>query len=213
LDCEPGAISPSKGKNARRRTGGAMDVKSLKGIAVVSIAQGEKVGTVDNILFDLENRRVIAFKLTKPGLLRSGGIVLRMTDVENIGKDAVMIKNKEAIRELKAERDLQSRPDLGTLSALRVVSEDGTFVGNVATVQFEPRNGVITDVEITGTGFMDRLRRNQTVPAHQVLSFGSDVVVVPDKYAPTRAANNESDEPVALPDKSGPDNENDRIRS
>lgn len=190
-----------------------MDVKSLKGIAVVSIEQGEKVGMVDNILFDLDNRRVIAFKLIKPGLMRSGGIVLTMTDVENIGKDAVMIQNKERIRELKEERDLQNRPDLGTLSSLRVVTQDGTYVGNVATVQFETRNGVITDLEITGGGLMDRLRRNQSIPAREVISIGADVVVVPDKYAPGGASKDRDDEPVALTDGSSTrDQDNDRIR-
>ena len=189
-----------------------MDVKSLKGIAVVSIEQGEKVGMIDNVLFDLENRRIIAFKMIKPVLMSSGGIVLRMYDVENIGKDAVMIQHKDKIRELKEERDLQNRPDLGDLSSLRVVTEDGTFVGNVATVQFEPRNGVITDLEITGTGMMSRLRRNKSIPARQIVSIGADVVVVPDKYAPGGAESAKSDDPVALPEKSE-DKDDDRIRN
>ncbi len=188
-----------------------MDVKSLKGIAVVSIEQGEKVGMVDNVLFDLENRRIIAFKLIKPGLMRSGGIVLTMTDVENIGKDAVMIRNKDKIRELKNERDLQNRPDLASLSSLRVVTQDGAYVGKVATVQFEPRNGVITDLEITGTGLIDRLRRNKSIEARELVSIGSDVVVVPDRYAPA-GATRDDDEPVALPDKAT-NKDDDRIRS
>lgn len=173
-----------------------MDVKSLKGIAVVSIEQGEKVGMVDNILFDLDKRMVIAFKLIKPGFLRSGGIVMTMDDVESIGKDAVMIRNKEKVRELKAERDLQSRPDLGAMASLRVVTEDGTYIGNLATVQFEPRNGAITILEVTGGGLMDRLRRNLVIPANEIVSMGSDVVVVPDQYAP--ASSSDTTEPEML---------------
>jgi sporulation protein YlmC with PRC-barrel domain len=140
-----------------------MDVKSLKGIAVVSIEQGEKVGVVDNVLFDLDPKRVIAFKLIKPGLLRSGNFILPMEDVESVGPDAVMIRNRDRIREQKGDRDYQNRPDLTSLSKLRVVTQDGTYVGTLATVQFEPKTGLITHLEVTGSGLMDRLRRNQIV--------------------------------------------------
>jgi uncharacterized protein YrrD len=188
-----------------------VDAKSLKGIAVVCIEEGEKVGTVDNILFDLEGRRVIAFKLVKPNLLRSGGIVIKMSDIESIGKDAIMIKNNDRVREFKGERDLQGRPDLHSFSSLRVVSEDGTYVGNMATVQFDKATGDITDIEITGGGFMGRLRRNIVVPSAEIVSIGSDVVVVPDAYAP------ESNEPETAEKESATDenetgqDESDRI--
>jgi uncharacterized protein YrrD len=169
-----------------------MDVKSLKGIAVVSIKQGEKVGTVDDVLFDMENRRVIAFKLIKPGFLRSGGIAITMEDVESIGKDAVMIQHRDRIRDLKNERDLQARPGYSDLSALRVVTQDGTYVGNLSTVQVDPQTGKLTQIEITGGGLIDRLRRNQVVEMDEVVSLGTDVVVIPDKYAPAT----EADEPA-----------------
>jgi uncharacterized protein YrrD len=161
-----------------------MDVKSLKGIAIVSIEQGEKVGSVDNVLLNLETKRVIAYKLIKPGLLRSGGIVLKHEDVESIGKDAVMIRNRERIRELKEERDLQSRPDLAALSALRVVTQDGTYIGNLATAQFDPKTGNLTHIEVSGGGLMDKLRRNKVIGIEEVVSMGTDVVVVPDSHAP-----------------------------
>ena len=161
-----------------------MDIKSLKGIAVVSIEQGEKVGVVDNALFDLEKRNVIAFKLIKPGFRRAGGIVITMDDVESIGKDAVMIRDKEMIRELKHERELQDRPDIGAFTALRVVSQDGTYVGNVATVQIDTKSGHITELEITGGSIIDRIRRNKVIPAQDIISIGSDVVIVPDQHAP-----------------------------
>jgi uncharacterized protein YrrD len=161
-----------------------MDVKSLKGIAVVSIEEGEKVGTVDDVLFDMEQRRIIGFKLNKPGFLRSGGIAVMMGDVRSIGKDAVMIPDRERIRELKQERDLQSRPGYSAMSTLRVVTQDGTYVGNLSTLQVEPATGKLTQIEITGGSLMDRLRRNQVVDIDEVVSLGTDVVVIPDKYAP-----------------------------
>jgi uncharacterized protein YrrD len=163
-----------------------MDVKSIKGIAVVSIEQGEKVGTVDDVLFDLDRKRIIAFKLIKPGFLRAGGIALKMEDTQSIGKDAVMIQNRERIRELKDERDLHGRADYDAISSLRVVTQDGTYVGNLATVQFDPHTGAFTHLEVTGPGFMDRLRRNQVVGISEVVSMGTDVVVIPDSYAPAQ---------------------------
>lgn len=178
-----------------------MDVKSLKGIAVVSIEEGEKVGVVDNVLFDLDPKRVIAFNLIKPGLLRSGGLILPMEDVESVGPDAVMIRSRDKIREQKGDRDYENRPDLNSLSNLRVVTQDGTYIGTLATVQFDTKTGLITQLEVTGSGFMDRLRRNQIVDVAEAISIGTDVVVIPDTYAPQKGESESESQTVGEQDE------------
>jgi uncharacterized protein YrrD len=167
-----------------KEPGAGMDVKTLIGIAVVSIEDGEKVSTVDDVIFDLERKRVIAFRLSRSGLFGGGGNVVAMSDVESIGKDAVMIRNRSRVREEKDERELAGRPDLGKLTSLRVVTQDGAYVGNLATVQIDTKTGSITNLEISGGTLMSVLRRNREVPAAEVVSIGSDVAVIPNRYGP-----------------------------
>lgn len=161
-----------------------MDVKSLSGIAVVSIEDGEKVGTVDDVVFNLESRRVIGFRLGRTGLIRGGRSVVSMSDVESVGSDAVMIRNRSMVRDEQNEREFADRPHLRELTSLRVVTQDGAYVGNLATVRFDPSNGSITHLEVSGGSLMSMLRRNREIPADVVLSMGTDVVVVPDQYGP-----------------------------
>lgn len=184
-----------------------MDVRSLKGIAVISIEHGEKVGTVDNALFDLDSRRVVAFRIRKSSFPGTARQLISMDDVQNIGPDAVMIQNKDSLRNEKEDREFHNRPDLAAISTLRAVTQDGTYVGNVSTVQFDQKSGNLTAIETTGGGFMDLLRRPKVIGMSEVISIGADVVVVPDQYAsgsPRQEQNDtaEADTVYQLPAKS-----------
>lgn len=161
-----------------------MDVKSLSGIAVVSIEDGEKVGTVNDVIFNLEALQVVGFRLSRTRLIRRGRNVVTMSDVESIGSDAVMVRNREKVRDEQHEREFADRPDLRALTSLRVVTQEGAYVGNLSTVHFDPASGSITQLEVSGSSLMSMLRRNREIPADEVVSMGTDVVVVPDRYGP-----------------------------
>ncbi len=182
-----------------------MDVKSLRGIAVVSVEEGEKVGTVVDLLFDLQARKVVAFRLTQSTLRRSGGQFISMDDIESIGPDAIMIQNRQRVRLEKDHRAFQNMPDLSAVSSLRVVTEDGTYVGNLSTFQFDQKTGQLTEIEITGGGMLDMLRRNKQVPASAVVSVGTDVIVVPDSYGPGKVESTPDEEsaPIELEARTG----------
>jgi uncharacterized protein YrrD len=161
-----------------------MDVKSLKGIAVVSIADGEKVGTVDETLFDTQQRRLVVFRLSRSNILRGDREHVRLRDVRSIGRDAVMIENRDAVRGERDIKELKSLVDLKTLASLRVVTESGHYVGNLATVQFDKNTGAMTVFEVSGPSIVSVLRRNREIPSSEVISIGSDVIVVPNSYGP-----------------------------
>src|SRR5699024_10722813 len=94
-----------------------------------------------------------------------------------------MIQNKELLRNEKDDREFQNRPDLSGISTLRVVTEDGTYVGNLTTVQIDQQTGKLTAIETSGSGILDLLRRPKEISIAEVISIGTDVVIVPDSYA------------------------------
>lgn len=161
-----------------------MDTKRLKGIAVVSVQDGEKVGTVDDLLFNPETRKVLAFRLSRTGLFGSSREIILMSDVDNIGQDAVMIPNRNVVRPESEERELLDRPGLKQLGNLRVVSHDGTYVGTVATIHIDQKTGEMSRIDVGGGDLMKMFRSNIEVPATEIVSMGADVVVIPDRYAP-----------------------------
>ena len=162
-----------------------MDAKSLKGIAVVSIDEGEKVGTVDDTIFDLEKKKVTAFRLARSGVFRSERNFITMDDVYSIGPDAVMIQNREKLHRTKSKYDYSGNPGLSQLTSLRVVTEDGAYVGNLATIHFDRKSGIITEFDVSGESIFSVLRRNKEIPANHIVSIGNDVLVVPNSYADT----------------------------
>lgn len=160
-----------------------MDVKKLKGIAVVAIESGEKVGAVDDVLFNLEDRSVQALAVKSGGLLSSSSSVVEMADVKSIGSDAVMIADRGALQGDQNEHRFRQFPDLGDVTSLRVVTEGGSFVGTISTVRFDEQTGQITDVEISKSGLGSIFGRHLVVPISAVVSIGRDVVVIPDSWA------------------------------
>lgn len=159
-----------------------MDVKSLKGIAVVSIADGARLGAVDGVLFDLNRARVRAFVVGSGGLFGGKERVLDFADVKSIGADAVMIESRELMVSDRDDPKFRAYPDIGNVTSLRVVSEAGALIGNLTTVRINPADGSFSDIEVAHRGLMGRFRSNIIVPAPAVTRFGEDVVVIPNRY-------------------------------
>ncbi len=166
-----------------------MDIKTLKGIAVVSIDDGARLGAIHDILFDLDNKNVRGFVVSSGGIFGGTSRILDMSDVKSIGVDAVMIASRDL---LKADRDderYKQFPNFHDATSLRVVSQSGALVGDLATIMIDPANGTFTDIQVSKGGLFSSFRSNLVVPATSVIRFGRDVAVIPDEYAPT------SDEP------------------
>lgn len=64
-----------------------MDADTLKGLAVVSLAEGTRLGRVTDVLFETEPLRVVALQARGAG----GDFVLPFERVRNVGADAVTV--------------------------------------------------------------------------------------------------------------------------
>ncbi|MEZ5410606.1 MAG: PRC-barrel domain-containing protein [Acidimicrobiales bacterium] len=108
----------------------------LIGLPVVSIASGEALADVRDVVYDGESHRLVGFTLNKRGLL-AGRMKhpLAAGSVAAIGADAVMIDTDSAVTDSgdapTGLDDLGSaRPVLGN----RVLSADGSDLGEVVAV-------------------------------------------------------------------------------
>ncbi len=110
--------------------------RDVMGLPVVSIASGEDVAEVRDVVYDGEAHRLVGFTLNKRGMF-AGRLkaVLAAGSVAAIGPDAVMIDTESAIDD-SGERpagldDLKAaRPVIGN----RVLSADGSDLGEVVAV-------------------------------------------------------------------------------
>ncbi len=169
-----------------------MDIKSMKGIAIVAVGDGSRLGAVSDALFDLDNKRVKAFIVGSGGLFGGSDRILDIDDVKSIGTDAVMIDSRDQLVADRSDARYQAFPNIGKVTSLRVVSESGSLVGDLATLQFDPNTSTLTDIEVSQHGLLASFRSNMSVPAAAVVRFGQDVAVIPDQYAPTTSDSDET---------------------
>ena len=156
-----------------------MNSKHLKGLALVTIADGTKLGTIDHAFLDLAARRVAGFSIStggRPlGWAVEAGMAVDAAEVHSLGPDALTLDDAAA-HGAEVNAAYGALVPLGELTKRKVVTEGGVFVGEVASLDFDERTFRVTQVEVS-PGF---LRRHQRVPADRLVSIGRDVLVVAD---------------------------------
>ena len=165
-----------------------MNNKDVKGIAVISIADGTKLGAVERAYLDPEAKRLVGFAFGAGGGLLAGETeATSLVDVDKIhslGPDALTLDRPDAAQGQETGAAGGSLIDLDELTKRKVVTDGGTFVGQVASVEFDERSFRLTQIEAS-PGFF---KSNRTIPIDQVISLGSDVVVVSDAVCASEAA-------------------------
>jgi len=156
---------------------------NLRGQAVVTLSDGKKAGTCDDFYFDPATQQVYALRV-KTGLF--GHKLLLVTDIKGIGEDAITTANEDRLRKESDDKRLSTLIPGQDLLSYRVMSASGTLlgtIGNVVLATGTPTTLRLTAFELSG-GLREHLsKRYLTFPAEQVVSYGADVLVIPDEVA------------------------------
>lgn len=155
-----------------------MNSKDAKGLSVIAIADGKKVGTVSHLFFDPVARRVVGFGASEGGgFLRrhsSGEELIDAEDVHSVGPDALTLKDLGAV---EGHRTSAHQAELiygDELNGRQVVTENGTELGQVSSFEFDPRTFELVAVEVSPGLF----KSHRMVNSADILTIGDDAVVV-----------------------------------
>ncbi len=156
----------------------------LKDLAVVAIANGSKVGTIDDFYFDPSvspaANSIRGFRV-KTGMFSHRA--LPASAINAIGTDAVTIDDEEMLHHEKDEAKFSTLPLGQSLLSYKVMSEGGTFIGNIGNMLLDittPNALHIYAFELSG-GLRSRISGHySTFYAQQVVRYGQDVLVIPD---------------------------------
>ncbi len=152
-----------------------MKASRLRGIAVVSIAEATKEGTVRDLVLDPNRRRVVALSIRPTG----GGAdkVVSVKNIHSIGRDAVTITDAEVLR---GEHPVRGDGEiyLTKLKGTKALTDKGEIIGTVAEVEVDPDNFSIIGYQLS-TGFMSELTGNRkSLPADERVRYGRDALMV-----------------------------------
>ena len=159
----------------------------LSGLAIVSIASGSKVGTLDDFYFDPSVNPAansIRGLRVKTGMFSHRA--LPVSAINAIGQDAITIDNEELLIHEKDEADYATLPLGQSLLSYKVMSEGGTIIGTIGNVLLDvttPKALHIYAFEMAG-GLRSRISGHySTFYAQQVIRYGQDVLIIPDAVA------------------------------
>jgi uncharacterized protein YrrD len=166
-------------RNQQEDSVSTIKASELKGRAVVSLTQAEKIGSVASVILDPAASRVAGLTV-RTGIL-GGAKILRASDIRSLGIDAVTIHDSSLLHDDTGEvPELKDLPTLDEMIEMKIISESGQLLGTLGNVEIDPDQYQITRYELSGT-FWDQLKHsNRTFDAVPGLRFGKQLLVVPD---------------------------------
>lgn len=155
-----------------------MNSKDAKGLSVIAIADGKKVGTVSHLFVDLAARKVVGFGASEGGGFLSrhsgGQELIDAQDVRSVGPDALTLKDLGAVDGSRTSAHQDELVHGDDLNNRKVVTENGTELGDVASFDFDPTSYAITAIEVSPGLF----KSHRLVNIADVLTIGDDALVV-----------------------------------
>jgi sporulation protein YlmC with PRC-barrel domain len=151
----------------------------VKGMPVITMAEGKQVGKVDDLVVDPERKAVGWLRLHSGGMGMLGGerLWVPTAAVHSVGEDVVTINAEadartpeeapEALDLVKAKREI-----IGN----KVITENGERLGEVRDYEFNPDTFALTSLTVPpGMNVVGELL---TIAGDKILTIGEDVIVV-----------------------------------
>ena len=151
----------------------------VKGLPVITMAEGKQIGKIDDLIVDPERKTVSWLRLHRGGMGMLGGERLWVPTeaVHGVGEDAVTIN---------AEADARAPADAPEALALvkakrgvignKVITENGERVGEVRDYEFDPNTFALTSLSVPPG--MNVVGEILMIPGDKVLTIGKDMIVV-----------------------------------
>lgn len=153
-----------------------MELRGLRGMPVLTVDTGERLGEVADVLLDPQERQVKVMRVRRGGMWRGDMGEVSYNAVQSIGRDALMLPSRVVLR--PAEGDHGNLFQIDQLIGLRVVSEYGEALGTVEDAELDPTTGRLTALVMVPSGLGGLLGKRRTIAIEQVRTIGRDVVVL-----------------------------------
>lgn len=151
-----------------------MNAADIKGKAVISIANGARLGRVDDVLFDRGALAVAAFRVSAGGQRA----MIPFAQVHSVGSDAVTVPGDDVAQWVTTSGAAEGLVSLDDLKHRKVVDDDGTFLGTPAVIEVEPQGGRLQQLRVHKGGVLGMGGETITVPSSDIAGVGDDVIVV-----------------------------------
>ena len=155
--------------------------RELAGLAIVTLAGGERLGRIADVVFQATTGAVAGFLVDRGGMF-SKPKFLASGLVQGLGADALTITAEEALTEASstitdeiAAKSLEGRP---------VLNQTGTILGKVTDIAVDTETLRVPYL-LLATGLLDNaLHGKPQLPLSLVQTIGADSLIVSNDYDP-----------------------------
>ena len=151
-----------------------MDAGKLKGMAIVSLGDGAKLGRVDDVLFGTRPLRATALSVRGDGQ----DFVIPFEQLTTIGADAVTVESGQVTQTASKEGTYSGLAGLGELMKFKVVDEAGTLVGTLGGIELDPASGQVTGLAVHQGGLLGLGGTTTRIDPAAIRSVGDALLTV-----------------------------------
>ncbi len=149
----------------------------IEGMLVMSTKEGKNLGRVRHCSADLAKGELVGLIVYDPDTKKEWG--LAASDIEVLGRDAVMVESEALIKAVSAISRLQ-RYRLDTAAEpLQVVTSAGRQLGELGRVYLDSESLKIVGYEVTGPTLKTVVDGTPHLPVMKGAIHGEDALVVP----------------------------------
>lgn len=149
-----------------------MDIDKIKGMAIVSVSEGSRLGRVDDVLIDTSAIQIGALKIAHDGQQ----FMIPFNLIKSIGSDAITVESSQVTQaESSAAGALVSLRDF---KKLKMVDEAGTLLGVLSNIDFDQQTGKLVQLSVHKGGLLGLGGVTTAVDTSQVRGIGREVVTV-----------------------------------
>ena len=157
-----------------------MKASELKRRPVVSLADGTRVGEVEDIILECATLRLAGLLIETP----NGQSAIRFESIKSIGEHAVTLEQGSSALEEPDRVRADGLRTFAQLRGLRVMNADGSALGELRDVDVAPDVGRVAAIEVHRGGLFGVGGSSQTIAAAQVRAIGPDFVTADTPSAP-----------------------------
>lgn len=152
------------------------------GLNIVTVNTGETIDKVTDVIYDPTTNQVSAILVDEGGWFKEARVLL-ISNVKAIGKDAVMIESAEVIQKASEvpSRIASIADDSNHLTKDKVLTEDGTDLGQVSDIFFEFPGGKVTNLEVSQGLIKNIGSGKKHVNTEDIITVGQNALIV-SKY-------------------------------
>lgn len=151
-----------------------MNPDKLKGVAVVALDDGARLGRVTGTLFDRAKLQLRALQVRGDGQ----GFIVPFEQVRSIGADAVMVGSSHDSQAASNAGEFGQLVDYNAIKKLKVVDSTGSFAGIVHDLEVDSATGKTLRLTVHKGGLLGLGGETTSIDASSISGVGPELITI-----------------------------------